>query len=184
MTFVDFDTTDPNVVYIDAWVSKDDGINWERLDVHEYFAQSTINPDVMLTFSNLGLKRSLNGGLDWEEAVHGVENIKITDVDLDRFDPQVIYIASAQGIGRSLDGGTTWQLPVNDMGDRTAVKASLSETGVVYEGDFIGNISKSIDYGATWIVSNVESSIEENDRKPAIMDIAIDPSNAVHVYGC
>lgn len=175
--FIDFDIADPDIVYVDVHISNNNGVDWDPFDVHEYFAQSPNNPEIMFTLSNLGIKRSLNGGLDWEEVVEGIEGIGIADSVSDPMDNQIMYVTSDYGLGITFDGGENWNFPLEGFPGGRALAVDPSTSGTFYAGS--GNeVYKLINYGVTW----THRAIGTMPGWSQITEIAIDPSDNERIY--
>jgi hypothetical protein len=95
--FIDFSASPSSTIYTDSHVSYDDGVTWAPFSVNEFFAQSTNNPDIMFTFSGLGIRRTMDGGNTWEDVVHGIEAVLIWSTASDATDDQILYVGSGQG---------------------------------------------------------------------------------------
>ena len=178
INMIEFDVSDPEIVYIDNYVSYNDGDSWSPKSVHGYFAQSPNEPDLMFTLSKLGLKRSMDGGETWVESVEGIEAVLIWSMAADVQNQDVLFVATQQGLGRSLDGGDTWDFPMESiMPDRMSLITSPVDSGVVFIGGNAGDVDISNDHGENWTHQLIDP-----ENETAVWDIAIDPRDNNFVY--
>ena len=120
-----------------------------------------------------GLYKTTDGGKTWNQILKISENTGVTDVVIDRNDPNTIYCASYQrrrhmftlidggpesAIYKSTDAGATWNrlragLPPGDTG-RIGLAISPVDSNVIYatieSGDRRGGIFRSSDRGGSW----------------------------------
>ena len=175
--FVDFDIADPDIVYVDTYISHDNGLEWDPFDVHEYFAQSQNDPKIMFTLSNLGIKRSLNGGIDWEEIVEGIEGIAIADSVSEPMDNQIMYVNSDYGVGITFDGGENWDFPLEGLPGGRALAVDPNTSGTFFAGSG-SDVYRLINHGITW----THSSIGDFPGWNQITEIVVDPSDSTRIY--
>jgi photosystem II stability/assembly factor-like uncharacterized protein len=177
VNFIDFGLNDPNIIYVDGYVSHNGGDSWTPLSINGFVAQSPANPDMLFTQSGVGIKRSIDSGTSWDEVNYGIEGVLVWDALSDRADNQIIYVATGSGFGRSMDGGQSWEFPMgNFTGDYRALATDPNETGVVYLDGGV-NFYRSLDYGQTW-----EQSYVDPPSDSSISDIAVDPNNGDLIY--
>ena len=175
--FIDFDVENPATVYVDAHISEDYGLNWDEFDVHEFLAQSPINPEIIFTQSNLGIKRKFSEQAEWEEIVEGIEGIGIQDSISDPFDNQIIYVTSDYGVGITNDGGEGWDFPLAGIPGGRALAVDPNTSGTFYAGS-ANEVYKFRNHGMTW----TNSTISEFPGLSQITEIVIDPSDNNRIY--
>lgn len=102
-----------------------------------------------------GVVKSVDGGLTWEQANHGLNNLYVGSLFMHPQNPEVLlagtgnnqYFAEA-GVYLSLDGGKNWEHTLKED-VITAVEISASDPQVAYAGS-ASTIYRSQDGGRTW----------------------------------
>jgi len=175
---VTFGSTDPNIIYVDFAISHNNGLTWDPSQINTFVAESTADPNLLFTAGPLGIQRSFDNGISWEDCVTGIDTIEVQAVTVDPFDNQIMYAATSHGAARSMDGGSTWEVPVGDL--ELAIhdlSVDPSQSGVLYLGASDGKLYKSVDYGETFTITQAV-------LKPGftIWDILIDPRHSNKFY--
>jgi len=164
--------------------------NWEQIypadggvTVIDYEVPTTIFTEYVFLY----LLKSTNMGENWEDATNGINN----NDDVGFYAPYVMdpnnhlkMYAGTDRIYKTTNGADNWY-PIS--GDLTkdlgfyvsyisAISVSKSDSNVIYVGTSDGNFQTSTDGGQSWYLMN--------DSLPNrfVMDIAIDPVDAGHVY--
>src|SRR5713226_5754140 len=167
--------------------SDDGGKTWKNvgLKTSEHIGRIAIDPKDSNTVyvaaqgplwgpgGDRGLFKTTDSGKTWKNLLNISENTGVTDVVIDRQNPETIYAASYQrrrhmftlidggpesAIYKSTDAGATWNkvragLPTTEMG-RIGLAVSPVDSNVVYAtveaGDRKGGIFRSNDRGGSW----------------------------------
>lgn len=154
VNFVAEDPNNSNIIYVGApaggiWKSTDAGNNWTPLgDELSVIGISAIaiaptNSNVIYlatgdadgnnTYS-IGVMKSTDGGLTWNEA--GNVNGNLRDIIVDPTNENVAYVATNSGVLKTTNGGNTWNSSVNGSfrdlefkpGDPNTIYAATSTT--------------------------------------------------------
>ena len=101
--------------------------------------------------SNGGVFKSIDGGVTWQPASHGLSGIDIQDLLYDK-DHDVMYtVVFGGGLFRSSNHGESWQQLGGGMrGDKLLTIAVDPRVPVMYAGMLGYGMYTSIDQGATW----------------------------------
>ncbi len=167
--------------------SEDGGATWENMGLKssEHIAKVVVDPrdgktvyvaaqgPLWSSGGDRGLYKTTDGGKSWKRVLYVSENTGVTDLVMDRRNPDVLYAASYQrrrhvwtlidggpesAIYKSTDGGASWKklkagLPKGEMG-RIGLAISPQNPDVVYavveaaEGS--GGFYRSADGGSHW----------------------------------
>ena len=69
------------------------------------------DPDIFYAGTTVGVYKSTNGGLMWEELSNkGLDSLYIVPLILDLLNPNSIYVGTSGGVYHSPNGGQTWKL--------------------------------------------------------------------------
>lgn len=125
--------------------------------------------------------KSTDGGASWLPKTLGLVQFGAVVTEI-LFDPTTaghVYGASNLGFLASTDGGETWAV-VGDAGiGFRALAADPTTAGVLYAGSPDGfGVFKSLNYGANWTAVNTNLPADTNGALPAVVSVALDPSNA------
>ena len=177
VNFIEFSPVEPKTVYIDGSVSNDNGETWVPFPAWQFLTISPTEPDLMFTSGSLGILRSMDGGLTWEDKVQGIENLLIWHTVSDPADNQVIYFSSENGVGRSFDGGQTWDFPLAGVDSfRTPLAISPTLPGRVYALNGT-SLVVSNDNMDSWTEFPITSEISVG-----VTDMAVDPQNPDRIF--
>jgi len=132
-----------------------------------------------LTGEEAGVLRTLDGGLHWELANHGLgddQPLPIEDlaIDPDPFDPHKVYAAAEDGLYLTRDRGASWERIGLDGIPVLTVALDNFRPGVLFASvlqDDQFELLKSTDHGATWT-----SSSQGIDGHPAFSSILFHPN--------
>lgn len=158
--------------------SDDRGQTWrfvglENLNVTAV-AFSCTTPQTAVAGTSAGPYFSTDGGQTWEKATGDVS-------DMTRFEAiavqpgRDVFFAGGSGLYTSTDGGRTWQenpmegFPTGFVKTVTAIAFDSSNPDVVLIGLFGAGIARSVDGGATWLLTGLRTSTER------IEDLLEDP---------
>ena len=158
--------------------------------------------DIFRDTPDRGVYATTDGGKTWKQTLNVGPQSGISDLAIDPKHPSIVYAGVWQfrrlpwtfssggpddGLYKSVDGGATWAkllghgLPSGDAG-RIALAIAPSNPARVYAliQSTEGFLWRSDDSGATWTMVNDNTLI---DQRPFYFShIAVDPSNADHVY--
>lgn len=120
-------------------------------------------------FSNLGVRRSTDGGLTWDPiALPGVDFHAMT---ISRADPDRLWGHAGGALHRSDDGGATWSVVNEELRTVSALAAHPTQRDRLLAAS-AGNVIESADGGRTW------STLSQTQA----LGLAIDPTDANVVY--
>jgi len=175
---VAFGAHNSGTIYSDHAASYDNGLTWERSQINTFIADSSADPDLLLTAAPIGIQRSLDGGSNWEDCVSGIDQLEILAITFDPFDNQILYAATSLGAARSLDAGATWKLPLGELKLRiNDLSVDPKQSGVLYLGASDGRVYKSTDYGETFTTTQI--AIKTNYE---IWDLLVNPGRTNNLY--
>lgn len=142
-----------------------------------------------------GLWQSFDRGENWEPLNDFADNLSISAITQDHFNPDEIYYSTGEPIGnsaevpgegiyKSTDGGSTFQpLPstLNDtFNSNWDIAASPEEEGVIYVATDEHGLYRSTDAGQTFNqVFSTNDNINPNSGNQSINDIEILPDGTV-----
>ncbi len=152
--------------------------------------------DHLLISTYWSIYGSEDGGFNWTERSAGAQGTCVTNIVVDRGQPDTIYASHMDaGVLTSTDGGASWQTAVPTEYDETIngqfwnvrVAGGGSSNTIVYTtsdpwSGSDGQVLKSTDGGATWnqVFSNPRPDGEW--MSGAMLGLAIDPSDSSTVY--
>ena len=180
-----------------TYKSPDGGRSWHQFNsgiqkgtISAIVNQVVFNPrgtDMIYAATTVGVFRSLNGGRQWVERMHGMNEVNfVVSLAVDPQRPNVLYAGTTGGVYRTINGTETWEKKSNGMVAADAKMASMalgvnrvavdpSNSDVVYAGTTKG-LYKSTDQGAQWV--KIEGVIHD----AYISGIQIDPSQPSTLY--
>lgn len=193
---VAFHPNDPMVVFCGTpagglWRSYDGGNNWvSNTDDLPTLGVSAIafdpfNPSTVYIGTGdrdagdapgMGVMKSVDGGLSWQFANSGMEDLTVGDIVCDPQTPGVVLAATRNGVRRSTDYGATWEVTSNTM----YYKQILFKPGnsqVVY-ATAQGRFFRSDDNGASF--TQVTNGMQSATRSV----IAVTAADPERVYVC
>lgn len=135
------------------------------------------NKAIYLTSDSQGLFYSYDGGDSWQKA-GGVKNGAIASVAVDPRDKCTIYATFAGSILKSTDCNRSWSEVYidtrNGKANVTALAIDSFNNNMIYAGNSVGDVLKSINAGGEWqVLTRLNDSITK---------ILIDPKNTKIVY--
>ena len=124
----------------------------------------------------LGVLKSTDGGVSWQQHRSGLRNSFVRCLAMDTAHPETLYVGTNDGLYRSYDGDSTWVLlfDADALATPTSVRAVTLDRfnpGAIYLGTYDNGIFKSVDYGATWTPINLGLT------NTSIRCIAVHPTN-------
>jgi photosystem II stability/assembly factor-like uncharacterized protein len=156
-----------------------------------------LNPDIILLgYSQGGIYRTDNGGLDWKPVFDDQVSLSISDITFDVMNPDYVFATTGDvnisgypflgsGIYRSEDAGLTWAFSgLNGTGVLSKVEVDPSNNSILYVGSmgypsqkgFEKGLFRSIDGGQSWIKTLMI------DDSTGIIDLVTDPSVPGRVF--
>lgn len=136
--------------------------------------------------SDLGVFRSDDGGMSWQQKVKidekkSIGGVSVTSMAIDPIDPKIIFVGTKEkGIYKTLDEGETWQSLSIASGNINSINIDPKDPNIVYIGGYfgtLGKIFKSTDGG-----QNFEEIYSETHEKNNVMDLAIDSYDTRRIY--
>ncbi|MCK5765005.1 MAG: PKD domain-containing protein [Bacteroidales bacterium] len=188
-----FHPTDPEIIFAGApsgglWITDDGGITWTSYcDDLPTLGVSSIavdynNPDIIYMgtgdrdagdASGIGVLKSLDGGITWDEANTGIENLTIGRMIIHPTNTNVLYIATTGGIFKTADAGQSWTQQIIGNFKEILFKSDDPQTLFASKG---GDFYKTTDAGDTW--TQITNGLVSGARAV----IAVTPANADVVY--
>jgi photosystem II stability/assembly factor-like uncharacterized protein len=189
----------PSTVYAgtmgdSVYRSMDGGQHWGIINAGMKEHVSVVNsmvfypgePDVFFAGTTVGVFKSTNGGLMWEDLpLEGMDSVYVVPMILDHDNPNIIYVGTSGGVYRSPNGGRTWERLFNGMitekiepGLSLGVNTLAQDPGTpddLYAGTTRGAY-KSVNRGKLW------TKIAGGLPVTFIAQIIIDPDHAKVVY--
>jgi photosystem II stability/assembly factor-like uncharacterized protein len=151
-----------------AWQQISDGQAFER-DTVTAFATDKNDPDVIYAaMKNSGVYKTIDGGLSWQPAIHGLETKQVESLLIDSQNPRILYAGTMGGVFKTEDDGENWFR----IGDGTYLLMDLQDNSHLYARDENG-IYETKDQGKNWTITYVLKKDCPNDIQPW----AIQPAN-------
>lgn len=143
------------------WSSGNSGATWTPLDNLPFAQPKLLVPDpgtpttLYEASGDLGIFKSLDGGMTWSPASNGIAAKNIQALAIDPVHTQTLYAAtlpagtsSSSAVYKSTDGASTWTLADTAPFSVAQLAVDAQNGNVVWE---IGqNLRKSTDGGSTW----------------------------------
>jgi Bacterial Ig domain/PA14 domain/Secretion system C-terminal sorting domain len=191
-----FHPTDPNTLYaVNAmgglFISKDKGANWLATGADKL--PQTRCASVCIDYTNdqilylgtgdpsyysqgLGIWKSVNGGLTWNQSTNGMGNRMAVEILMSPLDHNVLMAATNDGIWKSIDGGANWLVKkaggnFTDMAFRQSTNSSTLYAATMNE------FWRSDNMGDTWTRTTVTGNGIQNGGR-----IGVSKADANVVY--
>jgi len=140
-----------------------------------------------------GVFKTMDGGGSWQPARNGLTFFPIRCLEVDPLHPNTLFAGTDyDGIWKSTDGGATWADSSAGLDESLVVLNIVIDplnTNILYAGLGggiglkIGNIYKSVDGGATWIMKdNGIPRYPETTHTGGVYSLAIDPTHPAVLY--
>jgi len=129
-------------------------LTWKRISMGLEFPRDTVtafatdkkDADVIYAaMKNAGVYKTIDGGLSWFPAHHGLESTQVESLLIDSQNPQILYAGTLGGVFKTEDGGGNWYR----IGDGTYLLIDLQDNSHLYARDENG-IYETKDKGITW----------------------------------
>ena len=136
--------------------------------------------------SSLGVFRSDDGGMTWQQKVRiddkkSIKDVNVISLSINPLDPKIIFIGTRKkGLYKTSDEGETWQQVALASGNINAIGIDPKDPNIIYIAGYfgtLGKIFKSTDGG-----QNFEEIYSETHEKNAVNDIAIDSYDTRKIY--
>lgn len=159
-TQISFHPTNPNKLYAvtasgGLFISTDLGVNWNSTGTDQlpdmYCSSVVVDPvnsNTLYIGSNLGVWKSTNDGVTFNQSTNGMGNRQPNDMIIDPANNQVIVAATNDGIWKTTNAGGTWTIKKSGGGfDMMKVKPNDPQTlyAVTTSAFF-----RSTNMGETW----------------------------------
>jgi photosystem II stability/assembly factor-like uncharacterized protein len=129
-------------------------LTWKRVSIGQEFERDTVTAfvvdpkdrDVLYAgLKNAGIYKTIDGGLSWRPAHHGLSNTHVQSLSINPQNPQSLYAGTMGGIFQTEDGGESWSI----ISKRTYLLMDLQDGSHLYSRDSDG-IYESTDGGKNW----------------------------------
>jgi uncharacterized protein (TIGR03437 family) len=168
------------------WKSTNSGTTWTPLDNLPFALPQMLVTDP--TTSNtlyeptgdLGIFKSLDGGVTWTQANTGIAGTNVQAVAIDPVHPKTLYAAtngaSSTAVYKTTDGANTWTLIDVPVSTISQLAVDAQNPNIVWE---IGTaLRKSTDAGVTW-----NSVSFPGPSGGPLQSVALDPRVSGHLFG-
>jgi len=173
---------DPSIIYTNAFVSKDEGSHFEKLEVTlDTIGIDRNNPSVILGWSRNEPKyilKSTDYGLHFEKIANvsiDLTNNFVEQILIDPSNPKRVYLGTWKGLYVSNDSASTFSLLNSDCSIVKSIAVNPKNPNIIIIGSEKG-ILRSEDGGKTWEV------MKNNPNVDFINCIVFDPKNPNTVY--
>ena len=129
-------------------------LTWKRISMGQDFQRDTItafatdkkDTDVIYAaMKNAGVYKTIDSGLSWRPAHHGLASTQVETLLIDSQDPRILYAGTTGGIFKTEDGGGNWYR----IGDGTYLLMDLKDNSHLYVRDE-NSIFETTDQGNNW----------------------------------
>jgi photosystem II stability/assembly factor-like uncharacterized protein len=130
-------------------------LTWKRISMGQEFPRDSVtafatdknDPDVIYaSMQNAGVYKTIDGGLSWRPAHHGLANTQVESLLIDSQNPNILYAGTMDGIYKTEDGGENWFR----IGDGTYLLMDYQDNSHLYARDENG-IYETTDQGNNWV---------------------------------
>lgn len=126
--------------------------------------------------TSFGIFRTFDGGIIWEPATTGIENLTVVELKIDPFDSNILYATTGSaGLYKSEDGALTWSLINFSAHYVFSIAIHPTTPNIIYAAAYGTGIYKSIDGGVNW---ELTGSLWD----PFITSVHFDPINPNILY--
>lgn len=151
-----------------AWTQINNGQGFQR-DTVIAFATDKKDPNVIyVAMMNAGVYKTVDGGLSWQPAHHGLVSMQIESLLIDSQNPSLLYAGTMGGIFKTEDGGGNW----SRIGNGTSLLMDMKNNSHLYTRDE-NDIYETTDQGNNWTTTY----ILKKDCPDTISSWAIHPTD-------
>jgi photosystem II stability/assembly factor-like uncharacterized protein len=193
---------DPNmstVVYAgtnsdSVYKSTDGGISWnianagmkEHIAIVNNFAVDRKSSQTMYAATTVGVFKSTNGAMMWDDMSEGFSSYYIVSVVMDPRDPDLLYVGTSGGVYKSTDGAKKWHPSSHGMIEDSEIATAMAlgvnalaidprSPNVIYAATTHG-LYKSINGAESW--SFVKGELE----KAFVSTLVVDHQDSRTIY--
>jgi photosystem II stability/assembly factor-like uncharacterized protein len=129
-------------------------LTWKRISMGQEFQRDTVtafatdkkDQDVIYAaMKNAGVYKTIDGGLSWFPAHHGLASTQVESLLIDSQNPRILYAGTMGGVFKTEDGGENWFR----IGEGTYLLMDYQDNSHLYARDENG-IYETTDQGNTW----------------------------------
>jgi len=156
--------SEEGVFYVTTWFenlsaqlvrTEDFGETWTIIDENDanHHAMTDVvisyqNPDIIFTFGDGVIAKSIDRGVTWEPKYNGVPFEGVYDGTIDPYNDNHLYVSVTSGIYETLDGGENWAQVSSESAEKIEFNPILP--GLVTAVTFNHDVLVSFDNGVNW----------------------------------
>jgi uncharacterized protein (TIGR03437 family) len=164
------------------WKSTHGGTSWTPLDdlpfaLPQMLVAEPTNPNTLYEATgDLGIFKSLDGGVTWTAANSGIASTSVQALAIHPVHSQTLYAATASNtVYKTVDGGNNWTLIDSPAMTISQLAVDGQNPNIVWE---IGNgLRKSVNAGATWNSVSFPGPADD-----PLQTMALDPRVSGHLF--
>jgi len=167
----------PSTIYYGCWdgiyKSTDGGASWQKLGMGSGLILSLDPSDSQIVYAGgheVGLARSLDGGLTWEEVIDGQTIYHPRSFAIDPRSPDTLYLGNPFGIYKSADGGDSWEKASKGISAITIDALAVVPSGTLF-ASCLDSQEVFRGKGADWTVVMSHRKIEALAVNPLDPDV-------------
>lgn len=166
------------------WASTNGGATWMPLDNPPFALPQVMvaDPSTPTTLyeatGDLGVFKSLDGGVTWASASTGISGTEVEALAIDPVNTATLYAATApatnsspSAVYKTVDGGNQWMLVDSSAVQDAQLAIDAQNPNIIWE--FNGSIRKSTDGGTTWSAVSFPGTVQA---------LALDPRVSGHLF--
>jgi len=163
------------------WKSADSGSTWAPLDNLPFALPQMLVVDpsaastVYAATTDLGIFKSVDGGVTWTAANNGIANASVQRLTIDPVHPRTLYAYSAAtpaygttagAVYKTVDGADNWTLIDSPASAVSQLEVDAQNPVIVWEVGF--PLRKSADGGVTWNPVTFPASVQSMALDPRV----------------
>jgi uncharacterized protein (TIGR03437 family) len=164
------------------WKSTNGGTTWMPMDdlpfaLPQMLVAEPTNPNTLYEATgDLGIFKSLDGGVTWTAASGGIASTNVQALAIHPVHSQTLYAAtSSNAVYKTVDGGNSWTLIDSPAMTISQLAVDAKNPNIVWE---IGNgLRKSTNAGVTWNSVNFPGPADD-----PLQAMALDPRVSGHLF--
>lgn len=189
----------PTVVYAgtnsdSVYKSTDGGISWnianagmkEHIAIVNNFAVDRKNSQTMYAATTVGVFKTTNGAMMWDDTSEGFSSYYIVSVAMDPQDPNILYVGTSGGVYKSVNAAKSWRPNSHGMIEDSQIATAMAlgvnalaidprSSNTLYAGTTRG-LYKSTNGAESWTF--VKGELE----KAFISTLVVDPQDSRIIY--